>query len=392
MPSGPRLLVLGMMGRTPVAGVAWQVLHYLEGFRRLGCDVHYVEDTGDWPYDPDQDTISEDCRYTVQYIARLMAWCGLSDRWAYRAAAQGGKVYGLSESRLAEIFATSDALVNVTGATLLREEHLRVPVRIFLETDPFAPQIEVAQGRRFTIDLLAGHTHHFTFGENIGTPDCAIPVGRFAYQPTRQPIVPDWWLPPDGRLSPGPDAAFTTIASWKQTGKDIEWKGQIYRWSKHLEFLKLIDLPGRTDRAFELAITSADEDATDLLRSHGWRLRDGFALSLDTLRYRDYIWSSRGEVTVAKDQYVRPHTGWFSDRSACYLAAGRPVITQDTGFSTFLPAGKGLFAFNTIDDILAALETIHADYDGNCRAALEVAREHFAAEPILRRLLAHVGM
>jgi hypothetical protein len=129
--SGPlRVVVLGVMGRSPFAGVAWQVLHYLEGFRRLGHDVFYVEDTGDWPYDPEQETITNDPRYTVRYIARLMAWCGLPDQWAYRAAAQGGRTYGLSELEVARLIERADVLVNLTGATVLRDEHLRVPVRI----------------------------------------------------------------------------------------------------------------------------------------------------------------------------------------------------------------------------------------------------------------------
>src|SRR5437588_6203238 len=137
------VLVLGMMGRSPFAGLAWQVLHYLEGLRRLGCDVYYVEDNGEWPYDPDQDTVTEDCTYTVEYIGRLMTWCGLPDRWAYRSGASG-KVFGHSENQLSHLWQETDALVNLTGATVLRDEHLRVPVRIYLETDPVLPQIEVA--------------------------------------------------------------------------------------------------------------------------------------------------------------------------------------------------------------------------------------------------------
>src|SRR5262249_1656388 len=191
--SKPLVIVFGMMGRTPFAGVAWQVLHYLEGFRRLGYDVYYIEDTGDWPYDPEQNTITDDCHYTTHYIHRLLAWCGLDERWAYRAAAQNNQVFGLSEAQVAKLLKHADVLVNLTGATLLREEHLRVPIRIYLETDPVLPQIEIAQGRSFTIDLLSAHTHHFTYGENLGRPDCQVPMERFQYRPTRQPIVLDWW-------------------------------------------------------------------------------------------------------------------------------------------------------------------------------------------------------
>src|SRR5262249_55393429 len=198
-----------MMGRTPFAGVAWQVLHYLEGLRRLGYDVSYVEDTGEWPYDPEQNAVTDDCTYTVNYIGRLLAWCGLGDRWAYRVAAQENRFLGPLAARAARLFEEVDALINLTGATVLRDEHLRVPVRIYLETDPVLPQVEVAQGRRFTIDLLAAHTHHFTYGENLGAPDCRVPLGGFHYRPTRQPVVLDWWEPPaDG--PPAAGAPFTT--------------------------------------------------------------------------------------------------------------------------------------------------------------------------------------
>jgi hypothetical protein len=386
------VVVLGMMGRTPFAGVAWQVLHYLEGFRRLGCDVYYVEDTGDWPYDPEQNTVTDDCSFTTRYLARWMTWCGLPERWAYVAAAQGGRCYGLSDDEVASLFRRADALVNLTGATVLREPHLRVPVRIYLETDPVLPQVEVAQGRSFTINLLAAHTHHFTYGENLGAPDCGVPVGRFAYRPTRQPVVLEWWAPGPRGVSAPEGERFTTVASWEQSGKDLEWQGEVYTWSKHHEFLKFLDLPRRTRQRFELALACDDAETLRLLRGHGWRVRDALALSRDCLPYREFLAGSRGEFTVAKDQNIRLRSGWFSDRSACYLAAGRPVVTQDTGFGNVLSTGRGLFAFRTMDDVLSALDQIDADYERHCRAARDLAAEHFAAERVLGRLLAEAGL
>ncbi len=383
------LIVLGMMGQAPFAGVAWQVLQYVEGFRRLGHDAYYVEDTGGWPYDPDQNMVTDDCRYTVAYIARMMAWCGLPDRWAYRAP--GGTLSGLSEAQLADRLARADVLVNLTGSTVLGDEHRRVPVRIYLETDPVLPQIEIAKGQQFTIDLLSAHTHHFTYGENFGAPDCGVPIGRFVYHPTRPPVVLDWWAT-DTRRQTAPQAPFTTITNWKQTGKDVEWNGETYTWSKHHEFLKFIDLPHRTGQPFELALSNADAEAINLLKAKGWGVIEGVALSRDILPYRAYIQASRGEFTVAKDQNIRLRSGWFSDRSACYLAAGRPVITQDTGFGNILPTGRGLFAFRNINDVLAALSAIADDYDGNARAAGEIADAYFSAERVLSSLLARAGL
>ena len=388
-----RVVVLGMMGRTPFAGVAWQALHYLEGLRRLGFDVVYVEDTDDWPYDAVRNTITDDAGYTLGYIGRMMAWLGLADHWAYRSPVDG-VVRGPLADRVPQLFRDADALVNVTGSTVLRDEYLSAPVRIYLETDPVLPQVLIAQQDQYMIDLLAAHTHHMTFGENLGAPDCGVPVTRFAYRATRQPVVLDWW---NGRTAQSPvptpvAAPFTTVSNWKQSGKDVEWRGEVYRWSKHHEFLRFLDVPGRSAEAFELALACSDADVLALLTRHGWRVRDALELSRDILPYRDYIRGSRGEFTVAKDQNIRLRSGWFSDRSACYLAAGRPVITQETGFSAILPTGKGLFGFTTLDDVLTALDSIAGDPAGHGQAAADIATEYFGAEGVLGRLCEQVGL
>jgi hypothetical protein len=392
------VVVLGIVGRTPFAGVAWQALHYLEALRRLGCDVYYVEDTGDWAYDAERATPTDDHTYTVRYLERVMKWAGLDGRWAYRAGRRREAVFGLSPSRLDEIVRTADLLINITAATALSDEHLRVPRRIYLETDPVVSQIEISRGSRPMIGMLAAHTHHFTFGENIGTPECPLPTAPFTYQHTRQPVVREWWhaervchqahtSKPRGRLR------FTTVGNWKQAGNDIEWGGETYTWSKHHEFVKFLPLPGRAaDVALELALASADDAALSTLEDHGWRVIDAVRLSRELLPYRDYIASSDGEFTVAKDQNIRLRSGWFSDRSACYLAAGKPVVTQDTGFGRVLPTGRGLFAFTSMDDALAAFEAIGVDPSGHAKAAAEIAAEYFDADRVVGRLLADAGL
>ena len=389
MRSGLRVVVFGILGHIPLAGIAWQALHYLEGFRRLSCDVHYVEDTGAWPYQPKGNGASEDSADTINYIARVMAWCSLADRWAYCSEPQSRRIFGLTSYQLAQVLEQADVLVNLTGATILREEHLRIPVRIYLETDPVQAQVKIAQGHHLTLDILQQHTHHFSFGENLGAPDCGVPIGELKYQPTRQPIVPDWWTPEATRVN---GACFSTIANWRQSGRDVTLNGDTYHWSKHQEFLKFLHLPEQSHRPFELALACDDPDALQLLRSHGWRVRDAIALSEDILPYRDYILQSRGEFTVAKDQNIRLRTGWFSDRSVCYLAAGRPVITQDTGFGKMLPTGKGLFAYRTMEQILDALERISADYSLHRQAAEEIAVEYFSADRVLASLLERAGV
>jgi len=384
-----RLILLGAMGGVPFAGMAWEVLHYVEGFRRLGHDVYYIEDTNSWPYDPEQDGSSEDCRHAVEYIARAMDWAGLRDRWAYRAAEPDGRIYGLSESCFSRLFEQADVLINHGASTRLREEHLGVPVRVLLQTDPGGEEILVAQGDPDTIEMLGGHTHFANWAENFGSPDCLLPVGPFPYRVTRMPLVLDWATPPGGlsfRPSSPSQLRFTTIGNWQQAGEN-EWNGEVYAWSKHHQFLKFIDLPRRLGQPVELALGSVDGDSIELLLGHGWRVIDAYPFGKDMMPFRDYIFRSDGEFTVAKDQYVRMRTGWFSDRSAYYLAAGKPVITQDTGFGKFLPTGEGLFGFNTMDDIVAAFEAIRSNYARHSRGARAIAEECFRAETGLAKLI-----
>jgi hypothetical protein len=245
----------------------------------------------------------------------------------------------------------------------------------------------VAAGDEATIRALAAHDTHFTYGENLGAADCDVPLEAFRWLPTRQPVVLDLW----DNLGNSPGEAYTTITTWHNKGKEVTYRGDTYYWTKDREFLKFLDLPRRRSVSFELA-AGVDEGSRRRLCEHSWRLVPSIPISEDVDRYRGYIQHSRGEFTVARDQYVRPNTGWFSDRSACYLAAGRPVITQETGFSKFLPTGKGLFAFRTMDDILAAVDTIESDYEGNCRAARELAAECFAAEKVVGSLMKRSGL
>jgi hypothetical protein len=393
MKSKLRIIVLGIVGRIPVAGVAWQALHYLEGLRRLGHEVYYVEDTKTWPYNPE--TGGNDCAYSVSYIAGLMTWCALGDRWAFRDVSQQGRVYGLSEIQLSNLLEEADAIINLTGSTELREPHLQVPIRICLETDPGVPQIEISQGKRSEIEFMNAHTHHFTFAENIGQQGCLLPLVPYNYRPTRQPVIVEWWQacghPKENHESHLSELArFTTIATWKQSN-DIVWNGETYTWSKDRQFLQFLDLPVRSGQAFELALGGCDSKAITLLESHGWKIADALQLTKDIFPYREFIAASRGEFTVTKDQYVRLRTGWFSDRSACYLAAGRPVITQDTGFGKFLPTGEGLFGFNTQKDILDALEAVNSDYERQSRAARAIAEEYFRAETVVGKLFSELG-
>jgi hypothetical protein len=379
----------------PFAGVAWQVLQYLEGFRRLGHEVFYLEDTQEWPYDPIAESVCDDAGPAVKYVAGLMARCGLERSWCY-CDVESGTVYGCSEHQLKRTLAAADVLINLSGVTVLREEHMRIPVRVYLETDPVAPQLEIAKGYRFTIELLAAHTHHLTYGENFGAPDCAVPLGRFDYRPTRPPVVLDWWearsVTTSNLGSNRPvDRPFTTIANWRQRGKDIVWRGRLLTWSKDVQFMPYVALAHRVRVPIELALAGANAATVSLLRAAGWRVRPAGPLSKDLDVYWNFVRSSAGEFSVAKEQYAALRSGWFSDRSACYLAAGRPVIVQDTGFGCALPTGEGLLPFSSLSEAEAAFEWVLADYQRHCTAARVIAHDYLRAETVLGALLDHVS-
>jgi hypothetical protein len=387
------IIVLGAMSEMPVAGVVWQVLHYLEGLRRLGHDVFYIEDTGAWPYDPELDTITDDPTPAAGWLKRIMEDGGFGGHWAYVSAAQADKVWGMTPEEMHELLQHADALINLSGHTVLKEAHLQVPVRIYLETDPVTPQLEIAMGRKSTIAFLAAHTHHFSFGERLGLPGCNVPVSEFSYRPTRQPVVLDWWPPPSSfPKPPSGGVRFTTVAQWEQTHKDLSFDGESYTWSKSVEFLKLLDVPRRAGVTIELALALNNADTIALLERSGFSVTEAQPLSRDRSTYRSFITGSGAEFSAAKDQNVRLRSGWFSDRTATYLATGRPAVVQDTGFDVALPTGEGLLAFRTADEAVECLHRVVSDYERHSHTAHELAAEHFRAEAVLARLLSDAGI
>lgn len=387
-PTKGRIIVFGILFWYPLAGVTYQFLHFLIGLRRLGYDVYYIEDSGRWVYDPKLNDLTPDATGNLNAVVPVLEAHGFKDRWAFRGNYPEGKCYGMTETEILRLYREADAFLNVTGAQEIREEHLACRRRIYLETDPVVSQIKVAAGDAATIAMLEAHDTHFSYGGNFGQPDCRLPLVRFNWLPTVQPVVLDLWNNPTVHR---PEAAFNTIATWQNLGRDIVYDGETYYWSKDREFRKFLDLPTRRAVPFELAVGVNDETQREL-EQNGWHVSNPVKLSSDMGSYRDFILQSRGEFTVAKDQNVRLRSGWFSDRSACYLAASRPVINQDTAFGSYLPTGKGLFAFRTMDDILAAVDEIESDYEGNCRAAREIAAEHFAAERVLRSVMQRAGL
>jgi hypothetical protein len=384
-----RIVVLGMMTKMPVAGNVWLVGQYLEGFRRLGFDTYYVEAHGITPTklmsSPDDDPSLR----AAEFVAASMERFGFGDRWCYHARYDGDRYFGLSRERVLELYRTADLIINLHGGTVPLPEHGETGRLVYLETDPVQLEIELHNGDEAAHEFLAPHTSFLTWGLNYGRPDCTVPLPdglRFHHSPP--PVIMDWW-----QSSAAPGDAFTTIGNWKQPGK-VVYNGDTYHWSKHFEFLKFIDLPRRTAQRFELALSSSSYSEKDraMLEENGWSVVDSLSFSSDLDAYRNYIASSRGEFTVAKDQNIRLRSGWFSERSAQYLAAGRPVITQDTGFGSYLPTGNGLFPFSTSGEIIEAVDAINGDYERHSRSAREIAREYLSFDVVLSDVIAvHAG-
>lgn len=386
-----RIVVMGFMAGVPIAGVVWQHIHYIVGLQRLGHEVYYVEDSARLPYNPVTFEVTNDYSYATETLARLAAQFGFENRWAFCARYLPGEpVAGMPMAQVRELYRTADAILNICGTQELNDDLLASERILYVESDPGVEQILVDQGDPKPIDYLSRHRALFTFGENIGRGEFPVPLHQFQWLPTRQPVVTDFWKtdapPPAG-------AVFTSVANWNTGGKkDIEWRGERYLWSKSLEFLKFVEAPARAGEPFELATAIADAATRERFLQQGWRFTSPDRMSIEHDLYRRYLQASKGEFTVAKDQYVRLHTGWFSDRTACYLACGRPAITQETGFTRLYGGDRGLFAFTTLEEIPEAVRAINADYALHSRAAFEIAAEHFEATKVLALLLNCAGV
>jgi hypothetical protein len=360
-----RIVVSGMVAGDPhQGGATWAVLQYVLGLKRLGHDVCLVE-----PVDEVSPAISA-------YFGDVVTEFGLADRSALLDRTSG-TLLGARRER----FRGADLLLNVSGM-LVDDVFLdEIPLRVYLDLDPGFNQLwHDAEG----IDVGFGsHTHFVTVGQAIGEPECLVPDCGKKWIGTVQPVVLERW-PVAARLERD---ALTTVGNWRGYGS-IEHGGRLYGQKAH-SLRSLMKLPTLTDERFELALAIHPDETRDLeaLAANGWILIDPVEAAGTPGRYHAFVQGSKAELGIAKSGYVLSSCGWFSDRSVCYLASGRPVIAQETGFSRYLPAGDGLLAFETVEDVLAALDELRSDYERHRRAARALAEEHFDSDKVLRRLL-----
>jgi hypothetical protein len=370
-----RILFAGIIARYPFGGVTWCSLMYLLGLRALGHEVFYIEDTGECVYDPVQNTRATEPTYGTSYIHSALEPYGLGDRWTF--VNYDGSYHGRSAEDVRRFAAGAELFINLSGGSWFwRDEYARIPRKIFVDSDPAFTQLAIAKAEPWYVDFFKRFDCLFTFGANIGTPVSPVPVGEFTWHHTWQPITIDDWT-----TTTAPRDRFTTVMTWQiESFTDVGG-------NKDQEFIRFIDLPSRTTQPFELAINGPQK----LLREYGWETVDAMRVSRTPGDYRDFIQCSKAEFGVAKHTYVANRSGWFSDRTECYLAAGRPALVQDTGWSAHLPAGDGLLAFSTIDDVLTGIGAINGAYARHAGRAREIAREHFDARVVLPRLIDLAG-
>jgi hypothetical protein len=384
MKSKLKIIVSGMLAGDPGhGGAAWAVLQHVLGLLQLGHDVYLIEPISREQLIPA--SCSLESSRNVAYFLEIARCFGLERRCSL-VLNQTTQTVGLPYSELQAIARSANALLNISG--MLRHEDLieGIPCRVYVDLDPAFNQLwHATQG----IDMrFGGHNCFVTVGNALGQPSCRIPTCGVNWITTLQPVVLRFW-PAGDEISHN---AFTTIANWRGYGS-IEHDGVSYGQKAH-SLRAFIDLPTRSKEKFLLALSIHPGEQRDLeaLAKNGWALVDPAELCATPQQYQHFISGSKAEFGIAKSGYVASRCGWFSDRSACYLACGRPVVAQDTGFGAYVPCGQGLFRFNTHDDVLAAIDSINGDYRRHAQAARSIALEYFESDRVLKKLLAATGL
>ncbi|MEM8873694.1 MAG: glycosyltransferase [Planctomycetota bacterium] len=390
MTASLNIVVGGYIVGLPLAGMTWHHLHYLLGLARLGHRVTFLEDSGAFavPYNPMTFATEADPSYGIAYLRRCFAAVGLEIPWCYVSRHTGpGELthFGLNERELHDAIKSADLYISVSGVTPWHASRPRPRRTLGIDTDPVYTQGKMPRDAEFDT-YWRDFDRRATFGTNLGTPGCDVPTHGLDWFPTRQPIVLDQWP-----VTPVPnDGAFTTVGQWDHdSDRHVDVAGSRFLSSKAPGWLSLRDLPDRVPASYRPAMSKVPGDVAKAFADRGWTFTDPTEPSLSLDAYGGYIGASLAELTPAKQIYAGSHCGWFSDRSACYLASGRPVVTQSTGFEQHLPTGEGLLAFADIAEAAAAVRTILSDPQRHATAARQIAEWHFDARDLLPTLLCY---
>ena len=377
-----RIIAGSYMVRYPLGGMMSWTLQWLVGLRRLGHEVIFVEKCqyAHSCYNPVLREGGDDHSYGIDAVTRLFKRFGLDDSWCYVDYAGG--YHGMSRSAIEECFQGADLFLDLGTHGAWLEEASQARMRVLVDGEPGHTQIRLARGAYGSTNA---HDHYYSNGANIGKPFCQAPTAGKSWKPVFNPVVTDLFEvvpPPRG-------ARYSTVMNWKSHAP-CEYEGRQYG-QKDVEFARFMDLPRHVSAGMEIAVSGSKIPKAEI-KSAGWKMRDAQEVTISYDAYGDYIRSCRGEFSVCKNIFVAMQTGWFSDRSAAYLASGRPVVLQDTGFSRHLPVGEGLFAVNDVEEAAAAIAEIEADYDRHSAKAREIAREHLEAAVVLPKFLHEIGI
>jgi len=383
-----RIIVSGLVGLYPLGGVAWDYLQYPIGFLKLGHDVYYHEDTWSWPHQPVEKTYTQDPSYSVKYLVDFMEKYapGLRDRWHYLHLHETS--FGMSRKKFDETAGSADLFLNVSGACMIPENLPGGCVKVFLDTDPGYNQIMMSERFAWSenvdrwCSMVDEHDRHFTYAENILEADCLVPKLNYKWKTTRMPISMEHWQSSSRHQPEGP---WTTVMTWNAFKGKLVYRGVEYG-SKGAEFDRLVNLPAMVNVPLKVAVGGVEAPLGRLLQA-GWQVADGPETTITPAAYRDFIMSSRGEISPAKQVYVELRTGWFSCRSACYLASGRPVVVQDTGFTRIIASREGIIAFDTAEEAALGLLKVESEYEKHSAAAFEAANQYFDSSKVLQKLI-----
>ncbi len=381
------IVVTGYIIGYPLGGMTWHHLNYLAGFHELGHEVWFYEDSGQWyvPYNPVDNVVDPDPTYGIAYLRRALAALGMPERFCYHSELQN-KWYGQTKPQWHDVLKRADLVLCVSGVTPWREEFRQAKRTCVIDTDPVFTQLRMRDDPDF-LDYYKCFDRVATFGKLIGTKACPLPTAGLNWIGTNQPIALSHWP-----MVATSSQVFSTIGKWDHgPGRQFEFEGKVYQSSKGVEWMKLLKLPKRTSFRMEMAMAGVSDETAALFEGNGWHFTDPTVLSISPDSYRSFIQRQAGELTVAKQIYSGLPSGWFSDRSACFLASGKPVVTQRSGFEQWLPMGEGLFAFETIEEAAAAMAQIAGDYARHAKAARSIAQDHFDARRVLERLIADIG-
>lgn len=397
MTSRLRIIVTGQIATFPFGGVAWDWLNYLLGLRTLGYDVYYYEETSEWVYNPMKDRVIKST-YNLEYLKNVMCEFGFSKKWCYcirrtrRTDFQKNSYFGIDGKNIQKMFSTADIILNLCGACNLGLIKNIAGKRIYLDSDPMSTQLKILKREKNLLSNIKNHDYFFTYGENIENKDCRIPVNKNTrWKTTRYAVFLDAWKFKINRKA----SKFTTVSNW-QSYKGFIYRGKRYSGYKSVEFMRFADIPSLAYQPLELAVLAGKKRNIVMnlskMKSGGWSIADAKSVSKNWRSYKRYIYDSKAEFSVAKNMYVKAKTSWFSGRSTCYLAAGKPVVLQETGFSKFIQTGKGLFSFNTKQEAVDAINEINNNYEYHCYEARKIAEKYFDSNKVLRKMLKQCGL